>query len=751
VARRKERRSPIEGQPPGPPAREARGPGALGLAGAFSVFAVALATRGVVALQLASTALYREPQLDQLEYLIWARGLVERGFSWPAVPTKGPGYAAFLAGLLGIFDGSLGAVRVAQAFLGAGTCLLVALLATRLLGDRRAGVAAGLLLAAYGPLVWIDTMLLAEGLFLFLLTAALSTFTLGPPAGGARGGGGLPRLLVPLAFTGLLLGLAALVRATALALVPAFGLLLLLGKGPLPPGEGFRDRRRWLGAGVLVGAALAVVLPVTLAMAGTTGSPLLIQGYGGLNLFMGNQPGSEGLPSARLGGDWDRLNSAAARAGFTTAAEQDHFYAARAREAIAADPLGWLGTLGRKLIWFFQAEEVRESHSYAFFRQASSLLGVLPGFALLFPLAVWGLVEPRGGRELPWALPAHVLVVAATCVGIIMGSRYRLPAVPVLAVWAGAGVLGLWAAARQRRWRRLAAALAVLALAFGLTQVRRHGPSRNLAEEWALTSQAHLKLGERGEAEAASRQALAEDPASALAWDSLGRAQLEDRQGPAARESLARAVALNPDYATAHFDLARADFTLGRRSEAAASLRRSLTLSPDFLPALELLAPLALSEGSLEEADGLYRRITELAPGQIDAWLARARIAGARGRPGEGIAPARQAAERAPQRLDAWMLLATLAFDAGDGETAARALERVRALAPAGSLEGAWGRALELAVAGRREDLDAFLRQLLTRAPGFAPAAQLFLANATALGREGEGEAFLAGLRPGGG
>src|SRR4029077_16362084 len=128
-----------------------------------------------------------------------------------------PGYPFFAAGVLSLFKGSLTALGVAQSVLGAALCVLVARLVWRWFG-RQAGILAGLLLAVNGPVVLIGTSILAEGLLLFLLILALWCFESGKisPARAA--------------VTGALIGLAGLVRPTALAVLPLVA-ALAFGRG----------------------------------------------------------------------------------------------------------------------------------------------------------------------------------------------------------------------------------------------------------------------------------------------------------------------------------------------------------------------------------------------------------------------------------------------------------------------------------------------------------------------------------------
>lgn len=621
---------------------------------------MALLVRLIAGAQLADEPLFRFPQLDSLEYYRWAQRIAEGHFVWPVPPPHGLGYPVFLGLLLQGLGGSLGAVRVAQAFLGAGTCLLTALVASRAFG-RRAGIAAGLVLALQGPLVYTEVSLLGEGLLLFLLAGTLAVyFLVRPPL--ARG-----------ALAGLLLGLAALVRPTALVLLPVLAAGLLLGKRD--------DRRAAAGAaGLLLAACLLVVGPAVWKISRVNGSFVPIQGYGGLNFYIGNSPAGEGLPGKRLGRGWELLETEALRAGKRSAADQDRYYLRKTRGEIAGRPLGFLSLLASKALWLIQAEEVRDTHSYAFFRGTSWLLRLLPGFGLLLALAVAGLVAAaRRGTPQP-VLLASLIVFAATTVFLVVGSRYRLPLVPVLAVYAGLGAVSLYEAARARRTRDLAI-LGVAALAvWGLSHVRRHEPSHNFAEEHALTGAA-LETGEDWTgALAAYERSLAADARYVPALEGIGRTRIKQNDLRGAEEVLRRALQIDPGSQRAHYYLAVVLQQTGRANEAVPELRASLALAPNDLPTLQALAPLLVASNEIEEAAGLYARLAAIDPNDAAVQLALARLEGARNRPAEALPAARRATELAPGNPEAWLVLARLAIDLRDPATAEAALQRVDAL-----------------------------------------------------------------------
>lgn len=703
----------------------------LGWLQAAGIFAVAALVRLVVAAQLGETPLFRWPQLDSLEYLVWARKIAAGTTVWPVPPPHGPGYPTFLGLLLRLFDDSLDAARRVQALLGAGSCTLAAAVAARAFG-RRAGIAAGLLLAVYGPLVFLDVSLLAEGLLVFLLLLALWLFV------------ALEKPLVQAVASGVVLGIAALVRPTAVAVLPALLLALFWGRGRL------RDRRAWGSAGLLLAAFFLVAAPVVWKISRVNGAFVPVQGYGGFAFYIGNSPQGDGLPSPRLGRGWEMLVSEAARAGFHGAAE-DRYYRHKVAGEIRAHPGAYLRLLASKALWLVQAEEVRDSHSYDFFQDRSRLLRLLPGFGLLFPLAACGigLAVLRRSRQSPRLLILLLVSLAgfaAVTVLTMVGTRYRIPLVPLLAIFAGAVLIEAWDAARSRRLREAGFLAAGLAAAWLLAHARPYPPSHNFAEEWALSGRSLEEGEDFAGAQDSYDRALAADPSYVSAWEGIGRSRLKQGDRLGAEEALRKALRLDPRSQRAHYYLAVVLRQTLRADEAERELRTVLSLVPDDIPALHTLGEMLLDRGEAAAAEPLYRKVTEANPDDAAAHLALARIAGVRNRPQDGLPEARRATELDPENPEAWMTLARLALGAQDAATAEQALQRTEAIAGTANPQVALTRALLYRLQGKREAAGELLRSVLISNPGFQPAVALLLANATEMGRREEAEAFLRGL-----
>jgi 4-amino-4-deoxy-L-arabinose transferase-like glycosyltransferase len=529
---------------------------------AIAVFAVALLVRLVAAWQLGSLPLSRTPQLDSAAYVMWARDIVAGGIAWPAYPEHAPGYPFFVAAILALFDGSLMPVRICQATLGAIGCVLTARIAARTVGPK-AFLWAGLLQAAYGPLIYVETALVAESLLVFLLLLTLEIVTAAD--GRAR------RWLIG----GAALGAACVVRPTALALVAAF-LIVMVRR------YHWRDTRRLSLA--FVAGVLILVAPVVIQNWRVTGLPM-IQAYGGMNAYLGNRPSGDGGARARPGGEWDRLEGEASRAGVTRN-DQDRYYVRRMFDEISDRPAAYIGLLASKLLSTFQDDEWRDTHSYYFFAGAWAPLRWLPSFGWILALAAAGAIAARP-RDPAW-LVAYAIAMLATVVLLVVGTRYRMPLVPAIIAVAGGGLSVIIDAVRSRRWRVVTPLAVVMMVAWAASEIRGDPASHNLAEEQALTGLSLLQEDKVEESEAAYRVAIEIDANSSFAWDGLGLALQRRRLRDEARNAFERAVQINPSNATAWVHLGLAFELLNNPAAALNAYRQALAIMPKRAEAIEL-------------------------------------------------------------------------------------------------------------------------------------------------------------------
>jgi 4-amino-4-deoxy-L-arabinose transferase-like glycosyltransferase len=181
----------------------------------------------------------------------------EKTFHGRLVPSAGhpPLWELLLGGVSFLGGTSYLAHRAVGCILGAGTVVLVGLLARRLAGDR-AGVAAACVAALYPVMVAADGSLMSEGLYTLLIAAALLAALRLRDRADARSA----------ALLGAVVALAALTRSEALLLVPLLVLPVALTR---PAG-------RWRLAAIAVLAAAVLIAPWTARNWAELGRPVLI-------------------------------------------------------------------------------------------------------------------------------------------------------------------------------------------------------------------------------------------------------------------------------------------------------------------------------------------------------------------------------------------------------------------------------------------------------------------------------------------
>lgn len=429
------------------------------------VFAAALAARLLYLFEFQRSVFFSVPLLDAAWHEQWA-GRVAQGHLLDGAPYfRAPLYAWILALLQTLFGGGPWAPRLAQALLGAATAAGVAWAAARLI-DRRSGLAAGLIVAFYGPLIFTGGELLHETLVTALLTGLFVLLVQGQLELDDPDAGTLPWFLAALC-----LGFAAITRPNALAVLPA----LLAAPWLLSKSAGLTGRARRLLVPMAFGVLLPI-LPVTAINFIASGDLVWIASQGGINFYAGNNGAADGrsviVPELSGTGGWEdfvpRVREIAERAEGRKLRPSgvSDYWAGRAWSWIRENPAAAGALTLRKLGALLGGYEIPNNRDIGVARHDSLLLSILVGRAgpffypwgLLLPLAAMGLWLAPDRRRLfgAWA-PA--LLFALSLLPFFICDRFRLPLVPFLAVPAGLALVRLpELLARPARWRGALAA-----------------------------------------------------------------------------------------------------------------------------------------------------------------------------------------------------------------------------------------------------------------------------------------------------
>ena len=589
------------------------------------ILAVGCLLRLTYLLEVTRAPDFAAPQFEAQYHDYWARALVSGDWTPPAGVTdpeirqrpyfRPPGYPFFLALVYRLTGPGYLWPRVVQMVIGLAGCLLLFTLTRRGFGTT-AALFATALLAVYSVLIFFEAELMAVSLLVLLMLATLVA------AIGWREGFTVPRAL----GTGVLIGLAALVRPNAVTLLPA--LLLWVGwlawrrSAPFAPLGGDDRASATRGAFLkpalaLTAATLLTTAPATLRNHSVAGDPVWITSNAGINLFVGTHPDSDGIRPgvaelgeiAGLESGWDSFDYPLVAAGVErtlgrelTDSEVSTYFTRRALDYAASQPLAVARLTLRKLALFWGPVEVSNNKVIELAREASPTLGFGPGFATVLALALagvglWAWEGRSGGGPDAARGPAFevgvllLLVVAAYSVSFLpffVASRFRAPLVPLLVVFAGHALAGMWRALHDRRHRHLAISLAIIVGLRALTGSPwvPYEPDRAL---W------HWRQG--------------------LLWKAQG-------QGPRALEEFQLAVAANPDHHEARLSLAEALVAGGRLEAAIAEYRATLALDPPAANAIAAhnnLARILAAGGDLGTAIEHWQAVLEIDPDRVSA------------------------------------------------------------------------------------------------------------------------------------
>ena len=389
----------------------------------------ALVMRLLAWVLLARTPFFDTPVVDASQFDIWARALAAGREFQPGAFFKPPLYPYFLSFLYKLGLGIRG-VYVLQGLAGMASCLLVTVIARRFLTPTKA-LAAGLVTALLPMLPFFEFQLLAETWTTLLTLMAVAWLLTGLERRGAT-------LVRSAAQAGAALGLAALGRPNLLLVIAAVAIWLVV----VLHREG-RSFRRPLTAFLVLSAL--VMAPTTAHNWRASGSPVLISTNLGANLVTGNRDRADGVSAIPVGVEWDDLQLRAAQAGATDAAGASRFLMAEAVDWMTAHPGRTLNLTGRRLLALFSGWEPRNNIGAAWMAQEHGvfiLSRFWPGTWLLLPFALAGLAAVAWDRR--WALLALVMGAQALSVlPFFVNARFRLPLLPLLAIFAvlGAGAL----------------------------------------------------------------------------------------------------------------------------------------------------------------------------------------------------------------------------------------------------------------------------------------------------------------------
>jgi tetratricopeptide (TPR) repeat protein len=605
--------------------KSAKAPGGAALPGGINplrtrfwfltIFTVAFALRLVYLFQIDTIPLFEHLAGDARTYYEWGRRIAAGDWLGAGVFYQAPLYPYFLGILQFLLGENLWLVRLIQITLGALSCSLIFLIGQQLF-SRQAGIISGFILAGYGPALFFDGLIEKSILDLFLLTAILFLiFCISDETKPAKWLG-----------VGALLGLLALSRENALVLVPVVPCWIALSSASVM--RTARLRR----IGLFFAGLILVLLPVGLRNLAVGGEFKLTTSQLGPNFYIGNNPAADGtynsirgiIGAPQLEGpDAKRLAERELQRSLSPG-EVSSYWLGKSFDYVKTQPFDWLRLLAKKWVLVWNGREIEDSDDFYIYRQWSSLLGVLGRlnhFGVLTPLAAVGLLVSLGQWRRLWLLYVTILALAASITVFYVFGRYRFPLVPLLVLFAGAGLMQMTHFYRDGRWRPLLATIAVFCACAIFTNWPVFEFSGPGAGGYNNLSNAYYKQGKVEEAIQTALKAIEVDSSYGVAHYNIGNLYAGRGQFALAQRHFEEALRIYPNYAEVRSNLGQLLAERGDLQAGIEQFRKAVALDPALFRAHLNLGVALAKQGNINEADAPLREAARLMPQSAETRL----------------------------------------------------------------------------------------------------------------------------------
>ncbi len=536
------------------------------------LFLGALAIRLVYLFQIQDIALAKGLVLDSASYDRLARMIADGNWLGEEIFFQAPLYPYLLAVIYKIFGHSLNLVRTIQLILGALNCAVIFWTAKSLFG-RKTGIWCGTLAAFYGIFVFYEATIGKDGISIFLTDLALFGLVL------SLKNPSWHRWLL----SGIVLGCAILTRGNLVLLLPLLvvWMAIVLRSYPLR-----------IVAGAIASFSLGAVIIVSLVTLRNyvVGNDfVLTTSQGGQNFYIGNNPRASGFfeNPKRI-----RLNPKYEEADFKAEAlrktgrkemkpsEISGFWFNEGLRFIGQNPKRALSLLFTKTAMFWNYFEIPDNYNYYFFRQEVPILSLLfVGFGLVAPLGIFGLYLARKNPA-AWLFMIFILGYMASIVPFHMASRYRLPIVPVLIIFAGYTITRTVEALRSKALKPAALGLVAVAILA-------------LLVNWRVIDEADTFKAP---------------------YTELGIIATERGDYKKALDNFNKALEIDPSYAAAHYNMGNAMAAQGAFKEAIKAYKKAIEADGEMLMAYDNLGKSYLQIGHFDKALRTFDILADLRP-----------------------------------------------------------------------------------------------------------------------------------------
>jgi len=538
------------------------------------LFLIAFAIKFLVLIEFNKSLFANLLILDMEDYDKWAMAIAQGSLIGKSAFNGLPFYPYFLGLMYFLFGHSLFAIRFFQIILGSLSCLLVFNIAKRLFNPI-IGLIAFFFMLLFKQFYCHEVMLLPTTFAIFfylVITSLLLSFFEKPN-------------LNKVVWLGILTGLSSLNRAYALFLIPVVAVAIWFHLK--------KDSNKKISCCITyIGITLLVISSATLHNYMASKDFVPITAHGGVNLYIGNNPASDGtsvrVPFVVGTGSKDLIRGMKVMAEKEMArplkpSEISRFWTSKAFDFINKNPGFFIRSLANKIKLFFCGFDISDMISYRMMSEHIPLLNVFVlNFRWMIPFALVGLGLTLSRRK-EYIFVYLVLLghIASLMLFLVVG-RYRLSLAPFFIIFCSAFFAYSWDFLKTRNIKKcLIIFLAVIGL---FLYLNNRGFNKkynlNLGANYTYIGSHFLSEKEYQKAVKFFKKAVALEPHRAEAYNMLGLGYFYTKEYKNAVKQYRAALSKNKNLYQANNNLAVLFEKLSKRKEAIHEYQRSLKVNP---------------------------------------------------------------------------------------------------------------------------------------------------------------------------
>jgi tetratricopeptide (TPR) repeat protein len=583
----------------------------------LGLFLLAFVIRLIYLNQIKSNPYFDTPQIDPLWHDNWAKEIARGDWIGKEVFFRAPLYPYLRGIIYTIFGESYYIASLIQILIGSLSCVLIYSLAKKFF-NRTIGIIASVIACFYGPFIHFDAEPELPVLEVFLDLLVLLFLV--------SAGTKLKRRWWLLA--GVVLGLSAITRPNILIFVP-FVLLWISIKF-------WKEKKNKIissSLSFLLGTIL-IISPVTIRNWVVGKDFVLISSQGGINLFIGNNIKSDGKSAAAARGIFPydghtdnvwltSIKLAEKNLGKKLKpSEISNFWVKQVFDFVKTHPLKYLQLLGKKFYFFWNSYEIESNKDFYFFSRWSSLLRILLWdhllrfpFGIIGPLAIWGIILNAKFWKKYFLLYAFIFSYMFSVILFFVNSRFRLPVIPFLIMFASFSIYWLAEKLRNKQYRALGRSLLVLIPLFIIENSNFFEVNQPaLDRSYTALGIVYVKKGWYDSAISMYQEAIKANPNSMLPHLHLGHAYYLKGNWDEAIKEYKQAIDLDSSVAVVYSDLGYIYDQMNKDEEAFQLYEKALEIDSTFTRAHVNLAFLFEKKGLYEQAVKEYQKASAFEP-----------------------------------------------------------------------------------------------------------------------------------------